>query len=115
MGNCTKIKHTCNGEQYATCVHYEVALPNFSQLTDCVSIEETTEELYSLVGEIREQINLSTLEADCLTLPLNITVENFSQYLINVICDMKDTIATQQSTIVTMQGQIALLQEQTCP
>jgi hypothetical protein len=63
----SKIKHTCTGNlQYSTCVQYELELPSFSELGECVSIEETTEELYNLVGEIKEETDLSELGNECL-------------------------------------------------
>lgn len=63
----SKIKHTCTGNlQYSTCVQYELELPEFSELGDCVSIEDTTNELYNLVGEIRTETDLSELGNECL-------------------------------------------------
>ena len=52
--NCNKIKHTCGSIVFADCTSYQTDLPEFSEL-ECPSIEETTEELYNLVGEIKEQ------------------------------------------------------------
>jgi hypothetical protein len=52
MNKCKpKIKHTCGTKVFATCVEYETELPEFSEIDDCPTIEETTEELYTLVGE----------------------------------------------------------------
>jgi hypothetical protein len=63
----SKIKHTCTGNlQYSTCVQYELELPEFSELGDCVSIEDTTNELYNLVGEIKTETDLSALGELCL-------------------------------------------------
>lgn len=69
MKNCqNKVKHTCGDlKNYATCIQYELELPTFSELEGCVTLEETTEELYNLVGEIKEDINLVGLGNGCLT------------------------------------------------
>ena len=57
----SKVKHTCTGSiQYALCTSYETELPEFSEL-ECPSIEETTEELYNLVGEIKEETDFTNL------------------------------------------------------
>ena len=64
--NChNKIKHTCGSIVFAGCTSYEGILPEFSEL-ECPSIEETTEELYNLVGEIKEETDLKDLGDKCL-------------------------------------------------
>ncbi len=63
--NCNKIKHTCGSIVFADCTSYQTDLPEFSEL-ECPSIEETTEELYNLVGEIKEEIDLKDLGDKCL-------------------------------------------------
>jgi hypothetical protein len=70
MKNCgNKIKHTCAEKNYATCVHYELEVPTFSSLVDqdCITIEETTEDLYEVVGGVKSEIELSELGDSCLT------------------------------------------------
>ena len=63
--NCNKIKHTCGSIVFAGCTSYQTDLPEFSEL-ECPSIEETTEELYNLVGEIKEETDLKNLGDKCL-------------------------------------------------
>ena len=63
--NCNKIKHTCGSIVFAGCTSYQTDLPEFSEL-ECPSIEETTEELYNLVGEIKEETDLKDLGDKCL-------------------------------------------------
>ena len=78
----SKVNHTCTGSiQYALCTSYEGILPEFSEL-ECPSIEETTEELYNLVGEIKEETDLSELGEKCLEYLLD---EN--DKLCFVLCD----------------------------
>jgi hypothetical protein len=64
---CNKIKQTCGESLPATCVKYRTELPSFSSIEQCdVRVEETIEELYDLVGELREETNLSALGDSCL-------------------------------------------------
>ena len=63
--NCNKIKHTCGSIVFAGCTSYQTDLPEFSEL-ECPSIEETTEELYNLVGEIKAETDLKDLGDKCL-------------------------------------------------
>ena len=55
MKNCgNKIKHTCAEKNYATCVYYELEVPDFSSLVgeDCITLEETTEDQYNILADI---------------------------------------------------------------
>jgi hypothetical protein len=70
MKNCgNKIKNMCGEKTYATCTYYELEVPTFSSLVgqDCITIEETTEDLYDLVSGIKSEIDLSALGDLCLT------------------------------------------------
>ena len=92
----SKVKHTCTGSiQYALCTSYETELPEFSEL-ECPSIEETTEELYNLVGEIKEQTDLSELGERCLEYLLdendNIVVKNVLLKFEEEICNLKEEL-----------------------
>ena len=95
--NChNKIKHTCTGSiQYALCTSYEGILPEFSEL-ECPSIEETTEELYNLVGEIKEETDLSELGEKCLEYLLDendkIVVKNVLLKFEEEICNLKEEL-----------------------
>ena len=89
----SKVKHTCTGSiQYALCTSYETELPEFSEL-ECPSIEETTEELYNLVGEIKEETDLSELGEKCLEYLLDendkIVVKNVLLKFEEEICNLK--------------------------
>ena len=100
---------------YSTCVSYEKELPEFSELDECVSIEETTEELYNLVGTIREELDLESLEFDCIQISGDKKVKLILQTLINKLCTLNTQITEQSDLITTMQEQILNLQEQNCP
>ena len=60
---CNKIKDTCVDYNYATCVYYELDLPEISNITDdCVTLEDTTEDLYQIVETLEAQIGLEDEE-----------------------------------------------------
>ena len=62
------ISSTCGDRYYATCTFYQTELPEWSELKDqnCVTIEETTEELYEAVTEIKDQLDNSELSGGCI-------------------------------------------------
>lgn len=69
MGNCRNDKPKCNcGEkQFAVCVYYNGYLPEYSELEEgCVTLEETTEELYENQEKILDSIDLSKLGKNCI-------------------------------------------------
>lgn len=109
-----KIEQRCK-KVYSACVSYEKELPDFSELDKCTSIEETTEELYTLVGKLREQINLETLELDCVEIEGDRDIRKMFQVLLNKVCQLTEDITIQEGLIITMQEQILNLQEQNCP
>ena len=72
MGGCgsNQKKFNCGGtKQNASCVFYEIDLPEFSELEDCVTIEETTEELYNTTKNILDSMNMEQLDESCITYP----------------------------------------------
>lgn len=94
---CNKIKNNCLDKFYATCVYYELSLPNISSLEDCVTIEETTKELYDFVVEIKEVINLNTL------------ISNYSEYedlfIAQILKAQEDKIVELQEKVETLENQ----------
>ncbi|MCA9749280.1 MAG: hypothetical protein KC414_09245 [Romboutsia sp.] len=69
MCDCkTKRKHTCGKKIQAVCTYYESYIPESSELhdSDCKTIEETTEDLYHITEDIKDNINLEDLGSDCL-------------------------------------------------
>ena len=91
----SKVKHTCGSIVFADCTSYETELPEFSEL-ECPSIEETTEELYNLVGEIKEQTDLSELGEACLEYLLDendkIVVKNVLLKFEEKICELEEKV-----------------------
>lgn len=72
MRNCgkNKLKHKCGIKTPATCVFYELELPEISKLKileDCISIEDTTDDTYSLIKSVFQSIDTKDLGEKCLT------------------------------------------------
>ena len=109
-----KIGQRCK-KVFGACVSYEKELPTFSQIeNDCPSIEEVGEDLYNLVGEIKEEIDLSSLTEECITLPTERTVLTVMQTLIDKICAQQTEINSLEEELATAQSQIEELQNG-CP
>jgi hypothetical protein len=104
MGNCNnKIKNTCGGRTFAGCVDYEGDLPEFTTVGSCPTIEETTEEIYKEVDEIRTATNLSGLGELCLSYTLvdgKVIVKNALAKFEQEICSLKQQILILQTTSI---------------
>ena len=114
MGCNDKIKQRCTKVE-ADCVKYNRELPSFSELMDCISIAETTEEQYNLIGEIKDEIDLTNLDYDCGTLPTDKSVKSLIQFLLGRDCTQQDLIETMQGHIEPKTSQIESPQESNCP
>ena len=67
--NSNKLKHNCGIKTPSRCVFYDLDLPEFSKLSilnDCITIEETTEDLYNLTDLILSSIDTKDLGKQCL-------------------------------------------------
>src|SRR5690606_13744263 len=103
--SCTgKIKNTCGSSKtYAPCVYYELDLPDFSTIEeDCVTLEDTTSEIYNLIKDIREQLDLSDLGGDCLTYTLDsenrIVVKNALLKIEEKYCELEAKVVALENT-----------------
>lgn len=108
MKNCgNKIKHTCAEKNYATCIYYEGNVPVFSGLSSlveaggCITVEETTEDQYDILEDIKSEIDLSALGQDCITYGVTPkTVKNVLLRYEQEICDLKDRVNTLETTAI---------------
>ena len=112
---CDKIKNRCGKPNYAKCVDYQGDIPEWSDLEQngCNDIEEVIEDLYSNVGDIKELLDVSTYDLDCLEEVEDI--RELFELLISEVCQLKSTVATQAETIESLQEQVTNLQENNCP
>ena len=105
-GSCgNKVKSTCVERTYATCVQYETQLPDFSSLVeqDCVTVEETTEDIYNLIEEVRTEIDLSALGESCLeyvTVEGKNIVKNVLLKYEQEICLLKDRVEVLETEAI---------------
>ena len=104
MKNCgNKTKHTCAEKNYATCIEYELEVPAFSSLVeqDCFTLEETTEDTYDLIGDIKSEINLVALGQDCINYGVNPkTVKSVLLKYEEEICDLKSKVEVLETTAI---------------
>lgn len=94
------MKHTCGIKQYATCVYYELELPSISSLLneDCVTIEQTTSDLYEIVSQQAQNISTEGFQTDCLdNLPENFTLIDIIKAQRDKICELEEKVSTLES------------------
>lgn len=70
--NCkrNKPKHHCGTRTPASCVFYNLELPDISKLKildDCITIEETTDDIYQMLEYVFDHLNTEELGKKCLT------------------------------------------------
>lgn len=47
----------CGEPNFATCIRYEQELPTFTKIVkSCVNLDDTTKDIYTLIGEIKGEI-----------------------------------------------------------
>jgi len=103
MNNCgNKIKNTCSEKNYATCIYYELAIPEISSLTgDCITLEETTQDLYEIAGGIKSEIELSELGNNCLAY-----VQDSGKTLVkNVLLKYEEEICLLKDKVSNLEDQ----------
>lgn len=106
---CNKIKQTCGDSLFSNCVFHQSELPSFSELEPCdTTIAETTDELYSFVGEIKNEINLSELSSECLTYVTTeegkIVVKNVLLKFEQEICELKEKVNLLETINICQQN-----------
>lgn len=116
--NCNdKIKMSCPpNAPYANCVKTEVEIPEFSTLgSGCFSVQEVETDMYTLIGNIKNEINLAALTSECQTLPTTKTVANLINFLLEGYCTQKTQIDALLVQNDAQALEIAQLQSQVCP
>ena len=116
--NCNdKIKYTCPpNSPYANCVRTEVSIPEFSILTNsgCYSVQEIEQDLYTLIGGIKDELNLTTIASECQTLPTTKTVVTLIDFLLEGYCTQKTQIEALITQNATQAAEILALQQNLC-
>jgi hypothetical protein len=116
MEECgNKIKQSCDGSMYAICVKSELTPPSYSNLTQCFSTEEVDIDQYSILTNIKNEIDLLLVTSTCGILPTVKNTKTLIQYLIDRDCAQQlqiDALITQNTIQAT---QILNLQSNPCP
>lgn len=95
-----KIKNTCVDKHYATCTYYELDLPEISSLdSSCVTLEETTQEIYSFIEDIKESVNIEGLTTDCEDLT-ELSIKDIFELQQNKICSLEDKVEEIESKTI---------------
>lgn len=114
--NDKQIKQTCGVITYASCTRYESGVSNNSELTEgCISIEETTQDIYNQLNVIDGKLDMSSLENDCIIFAEPKTPLSVIKQMYDKLCSLEDTVSSQGALILTLQGQVAALQANVCP
>lgn len=102
--NCGRydITDSCGDRYYATCTFYQTELPEWSSLStqNCVTLEETTEELYEEITDIKDELDNSELTGGC----INFLSEDPKQKDVNIafqekICEISEQLNKISSPI----------------
>lgn len=102
MGCNNKISQKCGTVVYSPCVKYELEVPEISSLYEegCLSIEDTTKDLYNLVEDVYEGINLSGLGTKCLSYVPAAKVKDILIKYEEEICTLKTKVETLETTAI---------------
>lgn len=102
MGCGNKISDTCGGKKTtATCVKYEGEIPDYSDLNecDCYTVEEVTEDIYTELGDVKEEIDLEGLESDCIDFTLTngkVLVKDAIFALTEKVCEIEALLPSEE-------------------
>lgn len=99
MGCYDKKKLTCGTKQFAPCVYYENPdIPEWSDLAgeNCVTLDDTTTDIYHHLDEIYDNIDLTELGNDCIDYneeePGNIKVKEALKKFEELLCVIQEQL-----------------------
>lgn len=104
MEACNNRKYSCGEKISSICTIYDGELPEWSELNDelCVTIEETTEELYNQVADIKESLDTSNLGDSCLQYPNNEDIKQKDANLVfeKTLCDLLEIVKDNTNSVL---------------
>lgn len=104
MEACNNRKYSCGEKISSICTMYDGELPEWSELNDeiCVTIEETTEELYNQVADIKESLDTSNLGGSCLQYPNNEDIKQKDANLVfeKTLCDLLEIVKDNTNSVL---------------
>lgn len=98
-------KYTCGDTRAnARCVFYDLNVPEFSNIAEeeCLTIHETTEDVYKLIEWIKQSIDLEELDPSCFETEKvqDIYFKNMNRFLIkDVIKELRDEVCQIKDTM----------------
>lgn len=116
MGCNNKIKQTCGTKNFATCIDYQGTVSENTTLneTECLGVQEVIEDLYTMVDIVKEEIDFSSLENNCITFTSPKTPLSVITQMYNKICELEAIVVAQGEVVATHTEQIEALQENVC-
>lgn len=98
---CDQNNKTCGTKNFATCVKYEKGLPTTSLLynNDCVDLEQTTSELYSITTELKTNTDVSGLLNGCIVFSSPKTTKSVLEQMYLKICDLQQQITALKPVV----------------
>ncbi len=111
-----KIKQNCK-KVFGACVSYFGSIPDYSELatSECTTIEEIAQDLYENITIVKDEIDLSELENNCLVLPVELEVKSVIQFLIDTICEDRQAITDLQDQLSSLDARVTDIETNTCP
>ena len=105
------MKNNCTKSQESLCTFYKGYLPEKSLLKNesCVSIEETTSEIYKDLEKLKRDSDLSELGSNCIEYnPVEIgkpTIKEFTLKIEQEVCDLKNNNKISESICnISLEG-----------
>ena len=107
METCNNRKYSCGDKISSICTIYDGELPQWSELNNelCVTIEETTEEIYKQVSEIKENLDTKNLGGACLQYPNNEDIKQKDANLVfeKNICDLLEIVKDNTNSVLACE------------
>ena len=87
----------------SSCISYDLEIPDISPLSnvDCVSIEDTTKDIYNLIKDLKKYntIDYTALKASCNKINYNNTTSTITQNEVNIAFNLS-VIQIRNSSIL---------------
>lgn len=114
MGCCkrNKIKYQCDEIATSDSITYNTALPEWSSLTTCVSVEDTLNEIYTALDEKVAELDFSNI-GSCLEIDKpKQTISSILETLVTEICTLKEESIKLQDTFDISKLNLSCFEEQ---
>lgn len=117
MSNCGgKQSNLCGSKVYAECTEVQTQPPSFSSLyeDDCISAENVIEDVYELIGGIKEEIDVTGLINGCITFTNPKTSSSVIAQMYAKLCALEALVESQTTEIADLTARVVILEESPC-